>query len=239
MSEEYQNPNKNTINLDNDDSSKKFYQAAFDNRFTTLKEAKTQSNQGASQQAVQLYNQYLKIVAKFKNVEEKDLAPKLFDPETDLSEMLVISNAYWDLAKIYDRSPKLGQESVRCLSQFVKFTVEQKYQYANNNLIKNYVRQKKAHNIKAFKDAHDKIRTNIKECFIATYCFEEENQTISTLREFRNQLYQNKLGEILVDQYYFLSPKLIQFLNKLPGEKRQFKKIITFCLKTFARIYER
>jgi len=236
MSDEFQTPD---LDLDDEDSSKKFYKAAFDNRFATLREARVKSDQGFPQQAVQLYHQYLGVVARFKDVEEKQLAPRLFDAETDVSEMLVISNTYWDLAKIYDRSPKLGAESVRCLGQFVKFTVDQKYQYANNSIIKNYVRKKKPHNLKAFQDAHDKIKGNIKECFIATYCFEEENQTILTLREFRNQLYRSKPGEALVDLYYFLSPKFIQLLNKMPGEKRQFKKLISSLLTAFARIYER
>ena len=66
--------------------------------------------------AVDSYTKYLGILALYFDVPEAKLTPTLFHPEKDMTELLLISHAYWDLAKAFDRSPNLQLDCIRCLS---------------------------------------------------------------------------------------------------------------------------
>src|SRR5690606_3330421 len=92
-------------------------------RLKTLKKAQEYVAMDEIPKAVQQYSHYLNTLAAYFDVPESSLSPALFNRENDLAEMLLISHAYWDLAKAYDRSPTLTLESVRCLKQFVSFTL--------------------------------------------------------------------------------------------------------------------
>lgn len=174
--------------------------------------------------AVEAYNYYLRAITNYNQIEEGKLRPKHFDTEKDMAEILLISHVYWDLAKIYDKSPNLHIESIRCLNQFLIFSLGFKFQYINARMLRNFCRKGKAHNIKAFKDAYEKMKVESKDCFIATQLLGEQSTTTINLREFRNCLYKNRLG-FIVNTYYYLSPKLIQ-LNYRSKSFRCFSNII-------------
>ena len=74
-------------------------------------------------QAVDSYNKYLGILALYFDTTEDKLSPSFFDAEKDMTELLLISHAYWDLAKAYDRSPNLHRDCLRCLEQFTRFSI--------------------------------------------------------------------------------------------------------------------
>jgi hypothetical protein len=187
---------------------------AFRDRLKSLKQAKEYYTQGEIPKAVEKYTQYLAILATYYKSEEKSLSPKLFDQKKDLTEMLLISNVYWDLAKAYDRSPKLRAESIRCLQQFVKFTLGFKYQHANAQMLKKYVRSRKAHNKKAFQQALDKINVESKSCYIATHAYpNNEFEVLTTLRDFKFALMNFNLGKKFVSFYYDVSPSIVQLLR--------------------------
>lgn len=165
--------------------------------------------------AVQFYATYLKALANYFGVTEERLDPKLFDLSKDKAELLLISQVYWDLSKAYDRSPGLQNECVRCLNQFVKFTVGFKHQHINAQLLKKYLRQNKVLNQQPFKNTLDRIQIDSKSCFIATYAYGEVHPTTEKLRVFKkNVLANSSPGRKFISLYYSLSPYCISFCKK-------------------------
>ena len=131
---------------------------------------------------------------------------------------MLISHAYWDLCKAYDLSEKLQEEAVRCLKQFALFSIGFKYQYANSVMIKKYLRQRKANNVKAFQQAYDKIYVKAKGCFVSTYAFGSDHMVTDQLRLLRDDFIEtNHIGVSLMDKYYRHSSRLVTFLENLPS----------------------
>ncbi|MBT7611452.1 MAG: hypothetical protein HN576_16955 [Bacteriovoracaceae bacterium] len=190
--------------------------AAYRERVTNFKKAKIYITKNNVPKAVEYLQKYLHSVAAFWDVVEKDLNPELFKDEGHVSEQLLISYAYWDLAKSYDRADAFSEETVRCLKQFVLFSVGFKYQYANSLMIRKHIRLNKAKNQKAFQQAYEKIYVKIKSCFIATYSFNETHPVVNELRLFRDSHLQNsKIGKKFICQYYYHSPLFINHLEKI------------------------
>lgn len=203
-------------------------------RLKILKKAQEFAAADEIPRAVQHYSQYLNILAQYFDISESSLSPALFNKEQDLAEMLLISHVYWDLAKAYDRSPTLTLESIRCLKQFVNFTLGFKYQYANSQMVKKFIRQKLAHNPKAFKDAYDKIRVEAKGCYIATHCYGENDPVTVSLRQFRDKVLINTFaGRRFIQFYQFLSPKLIYSTSHLPFSALFLKPMLQSLVKIF------
>ncbi len=171
-------------------------------RLKLLKKAQEYSAADEIPKAVEHYSQYLNALALFHNVDESKLDPKLFDPEMDLAELFLISHAYWDLAKAYDRSPNLHLESIRCLDQFVKFTIGFKFQYVNSRTIKAFIRKRLAHNPKAFKQAYERIHIESKGCFISSDLLGPTHAVTSDLRLFKTTIQNKPFGLSFIKFYY-------------------------------------
>lgn len=167
--------------------------------------------------AVQFYASYLKALSDYFGIPENHLDPKFFDLQKDKAELLLISQVYWDLSKSYDRSPGLQNECVRCLNQFVKFTIGFKHQHINAQLLKKYVRQNAAVNQQAFKGALKKIQVDSKNCYVASYAFGSDHSITNNLRVFKKEiLAKNDFGISLIGLYYDFSPKIIHFTDAFP-----------------------
>lgn len=190
---------------------------------------------------IQGYATYLKSLASFLGVEEKRLDPSLFDLQRDKAELLLISQVYWDLSKAYDKSPSGQNETSRCLGQFVKFTAGFKHQHINSQLIKRYVRQKKAVNHDAFKEALKEILIKSKGCFVATYALGDGHPTTNMLREIKFKVLQkSKLGRLFISTYYYLSPKLIERCEQSPHVGSFLKKVLFLPLiNIFLKIFNK
>lgn len=171
-------------------------------RLKILKKAQEYSQADEIPKAVELYGQYLNALALFFKTDEQKLSPKLFDQEKDLAELFLISHVYWDLAKAYDRSPNLHLESIRCLDQFVNFTIGFKYQYANARTIKAFIRKRSAHNPSAFKQAYERIQIESKGCFISTELYGKSHPVTESLREFKLWSQRSNLGLNFIKFYY-------------------------------------
>lgn len=183
-------------------------------RLSALKRAQEFAQKGDIPRAVERYKHYLNSLATYFGTTEEKLKPELFDAKKDLSEMLLISHAYWDLAKAYDRSPKLRKEALRYLDQFVKFTAGFKYQHVNSRMLKRFIRQKIAHNPEAFKQALDKIQVETKGCFVATMCYGETHPITQELRRFKLTLSHLPLGLSFIHFYYEYSPSFVALFSK-------------------------
>src|SRR5690606_9704158 len=110
--------------------------------------------------ATRKYNEYLAIVA---DVQEKtsifQLAPEKFDKTREITEMLFISQIYWELARIYEMTPKLQEGFHKSLNQFVRFTVNQPYQVLNAEMLRKYIKKNKyrSKQINALEKAYSQI----------------------------------------------------------------------------------
>lgn len=205
-------------------------------RLTHLKRAQLLVKDERMAQAVESYQKYLAILALYFDTTEDRLTPTLFDSEKDVTELLLISHAYWDLAKAFDRSPNLQRDCFRCLEQFVKFSIGFKYQHVNAQIIRKFNNKKQAHNPKAFEAAYHKIQISSKKCYIATSCFGEFDERTETLRGFKELIAPYDLGKDFIDTYYSFSPRLISYLNAHTRVKFFFESIFfkpTLTLFTF------
>lgn len=203
----------------------------YQERLKILKKAQEYSQADEIPKAVDLYGRYLNALALYYKVDEKLLDPKLFDPEKDLAELFLISHVYWDLAKAYDRSPNLHLESIRCLDQYVKFTIGFKYQYVNARTIKTFIRKRLAHNPKAFKQAHERIQVESKGCFVSSDLYGKDSQVTNDLRVFKSKSMKYKSFQVLFSWYYNLLCPSYFYIAQIPVinffNRALFKIIVT------------
>jgi hypothetical protein len=188
-------------------------------RLSHLKRAQLLVRDDRMAQAVESYTKYLGVLALYFDTTEDKLTPTLFDPIKDITELLLISHAYWDLAKAFDRSPNLQRDCFRCLEQFVKFSIGFKYQHVNAQIIRKFNNKKQAHNPKAFEAAYHKIQVSSKKCYIATSCFGEDDFRTQTLRHFKLKIASYSLGLDFIDFYYQISPSVVLQFNSHPKTK--------------------
>lgn len=195
-------------------------------RLNHLKRAQAFVKEDRMNSAVDSYIKYLGVLALYFDIPEEKLSPSLFDPEKDMTELLLISHAYWDLAKAYDRSPTLQKECFRCLEQFMKFSIGFKYQHVNAQIVRKFNLKKQAHNPKAFENAYHRIQISSKKCYIATACFGEDDYRTEILRQFKWKIAAYEWGKSFIDTYYRFSPVLLDFL----AEKKYLKKAFNVLL---------
>jgi peroxiredoxin family protein len=199
---------------------------AYKDRLKALKQARDYAAKGDIPKAVERYSTYLNNLANYFRTTEDKLSPTFFDTEKEISELLLISHTYWDLAKAYDRSPNLQGESLRCLDQFVKFSTGYKYQHINAQMMKKFIKRKQAHNLKAFQNAYQRIQVDSKGCFIATYSFGDQHEVTNDLRSFKQSIVHTKLGLIFVEKYYEFSPYLVEYFEKSPTLGKVINRIL-------------
>lgn len=199
-----------------DDKKREQIVELYRTRLTHLKRAQALVKDDRMAQAVDSYTKYLGILALYFDTTEDKLSPGLFDPEKDVTELLLISHAYWDLSKAFDRSPNLQRECLRCLEQFVKFSIGFKYQHVNAQIIRKFNNKKQAHNPKAFESAYQRIQISSKKCYVATMCFGFEDERTEVLRHFKLKIAPYESGKDFIDFYYRVSPVLTTFLAHRP-----------------------
>lgn len=188
--------------------------AIYNTRLTYLKAAQNFVKTEQYSYAVEAYTKYLNILSHYYGTTEDKLSPHLFDSKNDLTELLLISHAYWDLAKIFDMTKNRQNDALRALNQFVKFSQGFKFQHINAQIIRKYNIKKKAFNSRAFEEAYSKLQISSKKCYIATHCFGETHPHTETLRSFKKLIAPYEQGKDFIDFYYLFSPKLVHFLEK-------------------------
>lgn len=164
--------------------------------------------------AIKNYQNYLNIISEVKNVAEPQLRPEHFDKKKESSEMMLISQIHWDLAKVFDFSPKMHNEFKKSISKFVAFSKGMPYQVVNAEILRKYIERGRIKNKADFKNAYKQIYVVSKRCFIAEFSFGEDPR-VEILRNFRDEiLLDSTLGQKFVINYYTFSPKLINRLSK-------------------------
>ena len=162
------------------------------------------------------YNEYLSILANFYDLEDPfALSPTLFDSKKDVTEMLLISHVYWDIARINEMTPKLQKNFTKAVTLFVKFTVNQPFQVLNAEMLRKYNKKNKnSPCIVQLNQAYQQIFVQSKKCFIATLCYGEGHPTTLTLRSFKQDLLSTKSGFLFVEVYYRISSPLTLYCEE-------------------------
>ena len=209
----------------------------YQNRFKQLRLGHECYKKGNLAKSVEYYSNYLSILAQFFNTKENDLNPHLFDRKKDAGELLLISNVYWSLAKVYDKKPKFHHHATKCLNQFLKFTQGYNHQYANARMLKNYIAKGKAKNAKEFKLVYEKIKINSRTCLVSTYCFGYDSPVTQQLRLLREDLSETCTGRAGIKFYYKHAPSLVAFLDRHKCAKKIALPLIKKILFLIAWFY--
>jgi hypothetical protein len=182
-------------------------------RFTYTRLAREAFKQGDFVTAIKNYNEYLKTMGDIHDQDPLELSPEIFDPQKDVSEMLLVSHIYWELAKIYDMTPKLQGEFAKVINQFIVFTVNQPFQFVNAEILRKHLKQPGITNYAEFRAAYDKIFIESDKCFISTLCFGNDHQVTNDLRLIKRFLEKSKIGIILISIYYRTSSKVVSLAS--------------------------
>lgn len=212
----------------------------YQSRISVAKQGKIAFQNNDFMNAIKFYNMYFKIISDVKEVSDKKINPGLFNKETELSEMMLISHIYWDLAKIYDRTDNLQNEFRRCLSQFAKFTTGHAYQVVNAEMLRRHIRSGRMIHKNDFVETHKKIYVQSKKCYVATHCFGYEHENTHSIRKIKPYLLQSHMGYVFTDLYYKYSPSLVRYLQNNPRVDFVFTRLIAKPVLTlFSKIISR
>jgi len=187
----------------------------YQGRLATLKRGLNYSNAGDYKSAVENYREYLNILAAYYEVDVSDLRPSILRDE-DPSEIFLLSQVYWYMVKIYDRNPKVYTEFKKYIEKFIIFSVGQKFQYVNSEVLRRYITKGQANNSKDFINAYQSLKTKKGNCFIATYLYGNDHPLTEDLRELKTLLLKNTFGKKLVKIYYAISPPLLGMVFRYP-----------------------
>lgn len=166
--------------------------------------------------AIAIYQRFLEITARSRNVDIDALHPKLFPEAERIAESLLIASICFDMAKMYDQVDNAGRERSTYLRLVVMFSHGMKFQkMMADNLVKFVAYTAGIRHPDEFKAAGKTLEKDGR-CFIATVAFESPAaREVQCLREFRDAyLVTNSLGRYVTESYYFISPPIAQLLDK-------------------------
>ncbi len=205
------------MNANKDEKRPKKVLENYNNRFTTLKKARIYASNNDVVKALEHYQLYLNAISKRLYLENTEkLSPQHFDSNKDLGELLMISQTYWDMAKLFDRAKNLNGELEKSLDKFVMFSKDFKFQRINAQMMKRYINKKIPHNPKIFQNYYQKIHMESGLCFLATHAYSSNDQKLETFYKIRETLGKSSLGFFFIEHYYQFSPLLVQFFKRYP-----------------------
>lgn len=175
----------------------------FENRITITKFGKEAFDNGDYSTALRRFTEYLTIMAEIKEVNDfYSLSPSHFNPHKDITEMLMISHLYFELARIYDAVPKFQEDSKKCLDQFVSFSVNQPFQVVNSEMIRKNLKKTSFKNPEVFRLAYEQIYVQSKKCYVVTFCYGSDAPITNQYRDFKDWLLDRAWGREIVRLYY-------------------------------------
>ncbi len=209
----------------------------YDTRITNVRIGKEAFEAGDFITAIRKYTEYLETIAEIKGAGSiYDLKPPHFDKNRDITEMLMISHLYLELAKVYDATGKFTEDTDRCLDQFVLFTANQPFQVVNSETLRKTLRKFRFKRHDAFFKAYQQIFIKSRRCYIATMCLGEEDPCTAQLREFKRWLLAKPGGLGAVSLYYRVSSRLVSHLETKPLLASLLRLLATPLLRGFSRL---
>ncbi len=182
----------------------------FENRITIARFGKESLDAGDYGNALHRFVEYMGIMAEYKEVKDLfSLRVSHFDPKKELTEMMMISHIFLQMARIYDASPKFQDECRRCLDQFVAFSSNQPYQVVNSELIRKSIKKSLYKQTELFLEAHRKIYTQSKKCYVVTFCYGTNHPITQDYRALKDWMLNYSWGRDFVRIYYTYSSELV------------------------------
>lgn len=208
----------------------------FNNRITIAKFGKQALDAGDYGTAIQRFVEYMEIMAEFKKTKDFfSLKVSQFDSKSELTEMLMMSHIYFEMARVYDAVPKFQEESKRCLDQFVAFSTNQPYQVVNSELIRKHMKKSAFKKPEVFLNAHRQIYVQSKKCYVVTFCYGNDHQMTREYRLFKDWLLDYPLGQELVRIYYKYSSVMVSNWEKRPAMHFVSKILVRPLLVLFSK----
>ena len=181
-----------------------------DNRITTTRHGKESLDSGDYGGAIRKFNEYLLTIAEAKGATNiYGIKVHQFDPQKDLTEMLMISHVYFEMARIYDASSKFQEDSQKCLEQFVHFSANQPYQVVNSELVRKYLKKSVFKNHENFRNAYQQIYVQSKKCYVVTFCYGNSHPVTQDYRALKDVLLESQWGREFVRLYYKASSDIV------------------------------
>ena len=209
----------------------------YERRITIAKSGKIALQTGDYGNSIKRYCDYLSILAEVHKCDIYSLRPDMFDRKKELSEMLVISQIFFELSKLFDMTNRFVKECEKALDRYVAFSINQPYQVVNSEVLRKTLRKGKLKNPQKFFAAYKLIQVQSAKCYIATYCFGTNDPTTNKLRVFKNYLLLAPFGFHIVDFYYRYSPSLIKYCENHRHFSLVFKLFVKPCLRLFSRLF--
>lgn len=182
----------------------------FDHRITTAKFGKQSFDVNDYAGAIRKFSEYLLVMAEVKKVKDLySLTPQKFDPKTEMTEMMMISHLYFEMARMYDAIPQFHEDSKKCLDQFVLFSSNQPYQIVNSEMIRKHLKKSRFKNQEMFRGAYQQIFVQSKKCYVVTFCYGDTHPVTQDYRLFKDWLLDFPLGQQMVRHYYNHSSVLV------------------------------
>ncbi len=182
----------------------------FENRITITKIGKEALDNGDYATALQRFVEYMTVMGDVKKVKDfYSLRPGHFDNKRDVTEMLMISHVFFEMARIYDAVPKFQEDSKKCLEQFVIFSANQPFQVVNSELIRKHLKKSVFKHPEEFRAAYEQIYVQSKKCYVVTFCYGTNHDITNQYRELKNVLLDSQFGRELVRIYYTHSSVIV------------------------------
>lgn len=182
-----------------------------DTRITTAKIGKEALDNGDYGTALKKFIDYLSVIAESKQVSGiYSIRIVHFNPQKDLTEMLMMSHIYFEMARLYDAVPKFHEESKKCLDQFVHFSANQPYQVVNSEMVRKYLKKSQFKNQEAFRNAYQQIYVQSKKCYVVTFCYGNDHQVTSDFRLLKDWILRQSWGFSFVRNYYRFSSVAVE-----------------------------
>jgi hypothetical protein len=208
----------------------------FQNRISVAKYGKQSLDARDYGTAVRKFVDYLSTLAEVKGIQDiYQLNISMFDPKKDLTELLMISHIFFEMARLYDAVPKFQGDAGKCLDQFVHFSANQPYQVVNSEMVRKYLKKAAFKNPDMFRAAYQQIYVQSKKCYIVTFCFGEQHSVTRDCRIFKDWLLDFRIGQELVRIYYCYSSEMVTKHQNNPILRAGAKLIIRPALHLFSK----
>lgn len=197
-------------------------------RLNLAKQGRAAYDEKNTVDAIFFYQKFLEFTARSLNVEVKGLHPKLF-PESDrVAEALMIAQISLDLAKMFDHIEDGNKEHATYLRLVVLFSSGMPFQAVMADNVRKYIAYTRGLRHQNEFQAAERALHKGTRCFIATAAFESPAAPeVDALREFRDAyLVTNRVGRLLTETYYFVSPPLARWLDGSPLARRQVRTML-------------
>jgi hypothetical protein len=209
----------------------------YENRITITRFGKEAFDNADYAVALSRYKEYLQVVVDFKESGEDIYSLKTghFIPEQDLTEMLMISQIYLELARIFDAVPKYREEVQKCMDQFLHFTTNQPYQVINSELLRKHIKRSNLKNFEIFSGCYQQIAIQSKKCYIVTFCYGTDHPVTLEYRALKEWLLNYRLGQEFVRFYYLHSSSLVEKWQDHPAMHFLGRYLFSPLLKLFSK----